>query len=264
MTGFKRQRHGHINPIFAQEEASLLAAVDKAYRSSSNSQIYGRNGETALCSFLNRYLPVSFRAVAGHFVTPSGQLSPELDVMVVDSRYPLLAENEDGSVLTMLHSVIVTIEVKLTLVKKEILKIRKNALRVAELQSEPFPSSGEWGGGIMQWAFAYRAGVSLDTVDRHYFEGYTHEDPARNICILRVHDRDQSTDEGLLGAHVWLEDEKMPAIFTTLAPLSDLYYSLVQGGFYTLAERNFDFGDLAKHSMLYMSWGTFPCRNRGA
>jgi len=263
MTGFKQQRHGHINPIFAQEEASMLAAVDKAYRSSSNSQIYGRNGEKALCSFLNRYLPVSFRAVAGHFVTPSGQLSPELDVMVIDSRYPLLAENEDGSVLTMLHSVIATIEVKLTLVKKELLKIRKNSLRIAELQSETFPSSEGWG-GIMQLAFAYRAGVSLVTVGRHYFEGHTHQDPASSICILRVHDRDQLTDEGPLGAHVWLEAGEVPAALTTLAPLSDLYYSLVQDGFYTLAERNFDFGDLAEHPMLYMNWGTFPCRNRGS
>ncbi|MDT3735872.1 MAG: hypothetical protein ROZ00_06595 [Denitratisoma sp.] len=263
MTGFKQQRHGHINPIFAHEEASILAAVDKAYSSSKNSQNFGKNGETALCSFLNRYLPISFRSVSGHFVTPSGQLSPELDVMVIDSRYPLLAENEDGSVLTMLHSVIATIEVKLTLVKKEILKIRKNALIVSGVQTEAFPSSGEWG-GIIQLAFAYRAGITLDTVADHYFDGHSPQDPASSICVLRVHDRDQTTSEGPLGAHVWLEAGQQLATATTLAPLSDFYYRLVQDGFYTLATRNFDFGDLSQHLMLYMNWGTFPCRNRGA
>ncbi len=263
MTGFKQQRHGHINPIFAHEEASVLAAVDKAYSSSSNSQIFGKNGESAICVFLNRYLPISFRAVSGHFVTPSGKLSPELDVMVIDARYPLLAENEDGSVLTMLHSVIATIEVKLTLDKKEILKIRKNDSIVSELQAEAFPSSGKWG-GIVQLAFAYRSGITLDTVANHYFDRHSPQDPAGSICVLRVHDRDQTTDEGPLGAHVWLEAGEQPATVTTLAPLSDFYYRLVQDGFYTLAERKFDFGDLGKHPMLYMNWGTFPCRNRGA
>ncbi|MDD1622034.1 MAG: hypothetical protein LUQ11_11185 [Methylococcaceae bacterium] len=263
MTGFQRQRHGHINPIFAHEEAQMLAAVDKAHSSSSNSQILGKNGEAALCSLLNRYLPISFRTVAGHFVTPSGKLSPELDVMVMDARYPLLAENQDGSVLAMLHSVIATIEVKRTLVKKEVLKIRKNASLVGELQAEVFPSLGEWG-GVIQLAFAYRSGITVDTVANHYFDNYSPDDPASFIHILRVHDKDQMTDEGPLGAHVWMEASEHPATSTTLAPLSDFYYQLIQDGFYTLNARNFDFGDLGAHAMSYMNWGTFPCLNRGA
>ncbi|MHB1301033.1 MAG: DUF6602 domain-containing protein [Burkholderiales bacterium] len=247
MTGFQRQRHGHINPIFAHEETRMLAAVDKAHSSSSNSQILGKNGEAALCSLLNRYLPISFRAVAGHFVTPSGKLSPELDVIVMDARYPLLAENEDGSVLAMLHSVISTIEVKRTLVKKEVLKIRKSASLVAALQTEVFPALGEWG-GVIQLVFAYRAGITLDTVANHYFDGYTPNEPSSFIHILRAHDRDQVTDEGPLGAHVWLEAGETPAVSTTLAPLSDFYYQLIQDGFYTLNARDFDYGDLGEHA----------------
>ena len=81
--------------------------------------------------------------------------------------------------------------------------------------------------------------------------------------VLRIHDRDQTTDEGVLGAHLWLEAGELPSINTTLAPLSDLYYSLVQKGFYTLSERNFDFCDLGQHTGQYMNWGTFPCINRG-
>ncbi len=263
MTGFQRQRHGHINPIFAHEETQMLAAVDKAHSSSSNSQILGRNGEAALCSLLNRYLPISFRAVTGHFVTPSGRLSPELDVVVMDARYPLLAENEDGSVLAMLHSVIATIEVKRTLVKKEVLKIRKNASLVADLQAEVFPGSGEWG-GVIQLAFSYRSGITLNTVANHYFDAYSPNDPASFIHILRAHVGDQKTDEGLLGAHVWLEAGEHPAVSTTLAPLSDFYYQLIQDSFYTLAARDFDYGDLGEHAMAYMNWGTYPCINRGA
>lgn len=263
MTGFRRQCHGHINPIFAHEEAKLFATVDKASSSSNNSQILGKNGEAALCSLLSRYLPIPFRAVAGHFVTPSGQLSPELDVMVMDARYPLLAENEDGSVLAMLHSVIATIEVKRTLVKKEILKIRKSASLVAELQAEVFPSYGGWG-SVMQFAFAYRSRITLGTVANHYFDSFSARDPASSICILRVHDRDQATGDGPHGAHVWLESGEIPCTATTLAPLSDFYYELVQGGFYTLSARNFSCGDLGRHMMSYMNWGTLPCIKGGA
>jgi len=263
MTGFKRQRHGHINPIFAHEETQMLAAVDKAGSSSSNSQILGRSGEAALCSLLKRYLPNPFRAVTGHFVTPSGKVSPELDVIVMDARYPLLSENQDGSVVAMLHSVIATIEVKRTLVKKEVLKIRKNASCVAELQSEVFPDVRAWG-AVMQFAFAYRSGIALDTVATHYFNNYLPDDPTGSILILRAHDKDQVPDEGPLGALLWMDAGEDPAVSTTLAPLSDLYYSLILDGFYTLSARNYDFGDLGVHAVSYMNWGTFPCLNRGA
>jgi len=196
-------------------------------------------------------------------VTPSGQLSPELDVILMDARYPLLSQNEDGSVVAMLHSVIATIEVKLALVKKEILKIRKSGKAVSDLQRETFPQVGTWG-GVMQFAVAYRSGIMLATVEKHYFDGWSEDDPCGDINILRVHQRDQDGDEGPLGAHVWLEGGDLPSISTTLAPLSDFYYELVQGSFYTLAHRGFEFTHVGQHMMEYMAWGTFPCTNRGA
>ena len=134
MAEYRKQRHGHVNAILAQEERALIASLEKSEHSTTNSQILGRNGEIGIRDFLNRYLPICFRAVNGHFVTPSGQLSPEIDVIIMDARYPLLSQNEDGSVVAMLHSVIATIEVKLTLVKKEIAKIKKSGKRITLLQ----------------------------------------------------------------------------------------------------------------------------------
>ena len=84
----------------------MLACVNKAITSSSNAQTIGRNGEIPLRDFLNHYLPYTFRATTGHFVTPEGELSPQLDVMILDTRYPLLAHNADSSVLSMLHAVV--------------------------------------------------------------------------------------------------------------------------------------------------------------
>src|SRR5689334_15392292 len=93
-----KHEHGTPNPIIRTEELAMLAIVDRALASSSNSQTIGRNGERPLLDFFNRYLPYTFKAVTGHFVPPSGTLSPQIDIMLLDSRYPLLAVNADGSV----------------------------------------------------------------------------------------------------------------------------------------------------------------------
>jgi hypothetical protein len=125
MAKYTKQEHGKVNPVLLQEEIALIADADKAQNSTTNSKILGENGEIGIKDFLNRYLPSCFRAVGGHFVTPEGELSPEIDVMLVDSRYPYLSQNENGSVVAMIHSVLSTIEVKLSLNSSEINKIRK-------------------------------------------------------------------------------------------------------------------------------------------
>src|SRR6266480_6344490 len=102
----RKHEHGTPNPIIVSEEEALLAAVDRALASSTNAQVIGRNGEIPLRDFFNRYLPYTLRAATGHFVAPSGHLSSQMDLMILDTRYPLLAQNADGSVLAMLHGVV--------------------------------------------------------------------------------------------------------------------------------------------------------------
>lgn len=261
MAKFTKQMHGHVNPIFRQEEISLIAALDKAQQSTTNSQILGRNGEKGIIDFLNRYLPNSFRTINGHFVTPSGALSPETDVMIVDSRYPLLSQNEDGSVIAMLHSVVATIEVKLSITKKEILKIRGNGIKITELNSEVFPRR-QWG-RVNQWAFAYIARIKLATIAKHFFGGFSHGSPDTQLYLLRAHGSDQFGEDEPLGAFMWLEGGDLPAVHTTLAPLSDFYYMLTQDLYYTISNRNFDFHDIGMHMMDYMNYGICPSLNRG-
>lgn len=117
-----KHNHGTNNEIIEQEEKSILLAVDRALSSSSNSQTIGRNGELPLIDFLNKYLPPTLKAVSGHFLTPNGNISPQIDVMIIDTRYPFLSVNLDGSVLAMLHSVIHTIELKTNLISSDIKK----------------------------------------------------------------------------------------------------------------------------------------------
>jgi len=54
----------------------------------------------------------------------------------VDARYPLLAQNIDGSVLVMLHSVLSTIEVKTRATSADVIKALDNARIIRELGSQ--------------------------------------------------------------------------------------------------------------------------------
>ena len=245
----------HINPVFNQEEVTLIATLDRSLSSTSNSQILGRNGEKGMINFLNRYLPSSFRTLSGHFITPSGNLSPQIDILIIDSRYPLLSENEDGSVVAMLHSVLATIEIKLSLNKREILKIKKNNIMIEELSSEVF-NSLDLDVGIVQPSLAYRTKNRIKTIAKHFFSGDQPEHPGASLYVMRVHDSDQLGDEGPLGVHLARETDKSPLIFMTLAPLSDFYYYLVQNMYFALSVRDFDFTDLGNHMNAYMNCGT--------
>jgi len=43
---------------------------------------------------------------------------------------------------------------------------------------------------------------------------------------------------------------------SSYTPLSDIYYRLVQNGYYILGSRNFGFNDIGMLIMEYMSWST--------
>lgn len=260
MAGFIKQKFGTENKIFAQEEAGFILVIKRAQNSTTNAQILGRNGEKVFHKFLNRYLPNCFRAVNGHFVTPEGVLSPEVDILLIDSRYPLISENEDGSGIVMLDSVLATIGVKLSLNKKEILTIRKHSKKISTLLSSVSEEKSVF---VPQYEFAYTSEIMLETVGQHFFLNWTEQDPASDLYIMRIHPSDLTENFGLIGAQVWLEpDEKesFPCISTSKAPLSDFYYRLVQMAFWTLEERSHSFIEIGNNLNKYMTWGTYPNR----
>lgn len=255
MAKFKKHRFGHENPIFVHEERKMIAAVDRADESSSNVQIIGRNGELALADFLNRYLPNTMRVLNGHFVTPKGVLSPETDLMLLDTRYPLIAQNDDGSALAMLHSVIGAIEVKRTLNRREIQKIKKNSATIDSLQSEVFGDDGGWS-SVLQLGFGYRTKLKIDTIEKHFFTGWESDPPVTLLYVLRILESDSPEAGKSFGSHLWFENRDYPARITTRSPLSDFYYTLVQCAYDVLGTRNYGFRDVSAHIMAYMTWGT--------
>lgn len=272
-----KHKHGTINPVIEQEEKSILLSVDRALSSSPNAQTIGVNGELPLLKFLNRYLPSTFRAVSGHFITPNGNISPQIDIMILDSRYPLLSENLDGSVLAMLHSVIQTIEVKTNLTSIDIKKIALSISKTRKLMNELdiFDCNNCFTAPITI-SLAYRIKNKLGTVCSHFQRNSIPSIFHFDLIILRLPKQDFNNKE--IGCTLHYEpifndeinniedhteidnayetDEFMLLTIPEHTPLSDMYYSLVQNGYYILGERNFTFQDIGEHIMSYMSWST--------
>ncbi len=238
----------------------MLATVDKA-AACGNPQILGRSGELPLLDFFNRYLPLNIRAVTGFFLSPRGQLSPQVDILIIDSRYPLLAHNSDGTVIAPLHSVLQAIEVKVSASKREIANILHNAELISNISSQVF--GRQTFTAVRTQAIAYKAKTRMSSLSEHFFVGSHRE---TDITVLRVLPRDNAAFPRALGAEwhwepsgtsrrkagAWIE-----TVRPTLAPLSDIYYQLVQNAYYTLSARDFTMHDLGVQMNDYLAWGTF-------
>ena len=246
----------------------MLAVVNLSLASTSNPQTIGRNGEIPLRDFLNRYLPYTLRAATGQFVPPNGELSPQIDVMILDTRYPLLAENEDGSVLAMLHSVIGAIEVKTRLATSHIKKMWDDAVRITSLAEQIKGYSGNKWGAVMMSGFAYGCANRLEVLEAEYEKEGKPEIAGLDISILRLHPSDQAPNTPL-GVEFHFEptfaDDSSDTVtgydlisIPQFTPLSDFYYNLVQTAYYTLGHRDHSLSDIGRHIMNYMSWSTCP------
>ncbi|MCG3703103.1 hypothetical protein L5F68_02015 [Aliarcobacter butzleri] len=268
-----KHNHGTNNEIIEQEEKSILLAVDRALSSSSNSQTIGRNGELPLIDFLNKYLPPTLKAVSGHFLTPNGNISPQIDVMIIDTRYPFLSVNLDGSVLAMLHSVIHTIELKTNLISSDIKKISSDISKIRMLinEVEEFDDIGSFMSPINS-AFAYRIKNKLETIELH-FQNYCKPELFHfDLMILCIEEKEfkkikfgcELHYEPIFGKDFSEEELKELKINNGFlfgnrpcyTPLSDFYYSLVQNSYYILGERDYSFNQIGRHIMDYMSWST--------
>jgi len=257
--------HGTPNEIIQTEEKSMLALIDRAIASKSNPQTIGRSGEIPLMSFLDRHFPNTLSVKSGNFVTPNGDLSPQIDILVLDSRYPLLSENSDGSVIAMLHSVISCIEIKTNIKNKDLQGIWKTSKTVRSLANVVFNDPKGFG-NVDYMCFSYRCGQRLDSFTNKYFEIFSNIEGYTDLYLLHLPEKDliESKRSGaLFHFEPDVENEEsvnnpeyMPLFIPQHTPLSDFYYSLIQNSYYCLDYRGYGVGDIAQHFQDYMSWST--------
>jgi len=260
--------HGKANPLISTEENAMIHAVDQALSTTRRPSTIGKNGETPLLEFLQKYLPYTFHAVSGYFITPNGRLSPRIDILIVDARYPYLAENVDGSVMVMLHSVVQTISVKTRLISSDIETAWKEAFEMMQLASEVGNFKGDQSGAVSNYVLAYRTTHRLDTLHKTFASLGEPTRAGLDISILRLAKKDQINSSDV-GVELHYEPVNkvdqcdgatgyMPTSRVSYSMLSDIYYNLVQTGYATLACRDFGFSDISHHLSQYMAWTGCP------
>ena len=195
-------------------------------------------------------------------------MSSQIDIIVLDSRYPLLSQNEDGAVLVMLHSVLWAIEIKTNLKSSDIAKSWNDAIKIMELAREiEFYGDRESFASIQTNLIAYKSAQKLDTIQKAYELNAKPLLSGLDIYLLRFPKNEMPDNKeigGMLHMEPPLEDEEesgsidgyWPCFGANHTPLSDFYYRLIQDCYYTLGDRDFSFSDIGAHFMKYMSWST--------
>ncbi len=256
--------------IFKQEEKAILLSVDKAKASSNNSQTIGRNGEIPMITFLNNYLPPTLKAVSGHFMSINSVKSPQIDIMILDTRYPLLGYNSDGTVLAMAHSVLYIIEIKTNCNKNDISKTSQNFEKIRNLINDIWnDENSEWK-KPMFLLLAYKIVPKIAKIEEAYFEFCEPNSNHFDISILRSNENNehgnlihfeptQHWDKSKIDKLEFIDLIKKDFILTSFqerTPLSDLYYSLIQDSYRILEDRSYTFGEISSHFNDYLNWST--------
>lgn len=247
-------------------------SVEKAKASSNNSQTIGRNGEIPMITFLNNYLPSTLKAVSGHFMSQNSIKSPQIDIMILDARYPLIGYNTDGTVLAMAHSVLYVIEIKTNCRKNDISKTSQNFKKIGTLVDDIWEDEKLFWKKPMFLLLAYRIVPKINIIEEAYFD---YCDPLNNhfdISILRTLDNDEvrnlihfePTDFDEISTnkeHYLKKNNHLLMSIPERTPLADLYYSLIQSCYLILENRNYSFGDIAEHFNEYLNWSTIRKKN---
>jgi len=247
----KSNEFGKVNRVMLEEENSIISSVNKALSSSMNSAIIGRNGEIPLKDFLIKYLPKCFMVESGHFIDTKSNISPQIDIMILDSRFPVLVRNSDDSVLAMGHSVICCISVKSKVIKREIKEIIEWAEKINSFSNSLYPRGWK---EITLESIAYIADSSTEKIKENFFE-LSKKTREIDLTVLRKNTKEQKTDS-IEGFHMWWENLKSEEIISTASPLSDFLFGLIQNSYYTLDARNLNYKKIGEIIMGYLTWGS--------
>lgn len=102
-----------IEEQFQKISESMVASNEIGRYATPHSVTKGRNTERVLINFLRKFLPSRYSISQGQVVSPTGGLSPQLDVIIHDETiYPVATVLESGDKVVFAHSVYAVISVK--------------------------------------------------------------------------------------------------------------------------------------------------------
>lgn len=247
--------------VMVQEEKVVVAEAEKAVFGAANASIYGANGEKVLLDFLRKYLPSCFRLTSGHALRSDGQKSPEIDLMLVDSRFSPLSVHKDGTTLEMREAVLGVVSVKKQLAKRDIEEQERYSLRISEFFTADLLGNDDSSGGISRSPFfyiiIYRSKMLEKTVLSHLENVVGLRNPLFTLFCLRMPKSDlkRGLGQGAIFRYDRGEaDVSLFSVFST-APLSDFYFMMLSDAYGMLDERFPTYESLRLLLMDYYNWG---------
>lgn len=102
-----------IEKQFRKIAETMMASVEVGQSATAHSSTKGRNTEFILINFLRKFLPAKYSLSQGQIVSPQGELSPQLDIIIHDeTTFPVATVLEGGEKVVFAHSVYAVIAVK--------------------------------------------------------------------------------------------------------------------------------------------------------
>ncbi len=237
---------GEQNKIILEEEIEIISEYEKMLKSCSNSSMLGSIVEKNISNFLKRYLPKNVTIETGKFINSEGKKSPQIDILILDSQYPVLCRNKDDSVLAISESVIAAISIKSSIGQREIKEINSWGEKVMAILKKDYKSGFE-----ESWisTLGIFSKIKEETLSKN-FESETKNCREMEICILRKNKSSKS------GYKLWWECLDLPMNIETNAPLSDFLYELIYQIYSILGNRNQDYQEIWHKVINYFKWGT--------
>lgn len=247
---------GEQNPSFFQKEEELIAKLRQISHSSESPQQIGKAVEDFIASFLKELLPVGFRVETRcRVIDKKGNYSREIDLAIVNGKFPKLFSTTDGSSLLMFESIELVFELKRSLDSNEISDIFAKAYDWKKFKTKATggkPSSGAF------MALCIESKIELETIRKKLLHESNKYNNALNtvyLFILRIkeNERRQDPKKPPIGVFCWWEGLTDLSFNLTFSPLSDCIYDIYQ----YISEEN-----ILKIIHKYFHWGTVWTRDR--
>lgn len=249
--------HGEQNLSFFQKEEELIAKLKQISHSTESPQQIGRAVEDFIASFLRELLPVDFRVETRcKVVDKEGNYSREIDLAIVDAKFPKLFSTADGSSLLMYESIKQVFELKRSLDSKEISDVFAKAYDWHNFWEKATRGKPRYAGGF--GVLCIESKIELETIREKLLAQSIKYNNALNgvsLFILRCKENNKRPDPSKppIGVFCWWEGRTDLSFNLTFAPLSDWLYDL----YCSIYDKN-----IWKVVMDYIHWGTVWTRER--
>ena len=250
--------------IYFYKEESILNKLAQVSSSTKSPISKGRIFEDEFAKLLSEMLPNIFTVHRrSKVIDQFGQISNEIDIAITDSRFPILAFNEDDTKLLCYESVLAVIELKCTYDKSAIVDIFQKGLAWANYKKANLKRNKKryrLGIGATFWSLSLQSKVYLKTA-LHNIRKIAQADSLvieTQHYLLRLHPQEWSAAKNPIGTFIWWEGCKDLSWNKTVSPLSDFIMMLFEALYRSPTLHKQDFDSITMLMFEYFRWGSLP------